>query len=39
MVKTVTTKAQKLFESLKTEKLLNKIMLWFSEKESVDLSK
>jgi len=39
MVETITTKAQKLLESFKTEKPLNKILLRFSEKQSVDLSK
>jgi len=39
MVKTLTTKAQKELESFKTEKPLNRIMLRFSAKQSVDFSK
>ena len=36
MVKTVTTKKQKLLESFKTKKPFNKIMLRFSKKQSID---
>ena len=39
MVKTVKTKNQKLLESFKIEKPLNKILLRFSKKQSIDLSK
>jgi len=39
MVKTVKTKKQKLLESFKTEKPFNKLLLRFSEKQSIDLSK
>ena len=35
----VKTKNQKFLESFKTEKLLNKILWRFSEKQSIDLSK
>jgi len=39
MVKTVKTKNQKPLESFDTEKPLNKILLRFLEKQSIDLSK
>jgi len=39
LIKTVKTKNQKMLESFKTEKPLNKILLKFLEKQSIDLSK